>query len=79
MIVTALVLGLLELVIKPILRFLSIPITVLTLGLFSLVINGFVFYLAFSFVDGAYIKSFPTAIFLSIVMTILFTILEKLF
>ena len=79
MIVTALVLGLLELIIKPILSFLSIPITILTLGLFSFVINGFILYLAFSFVDGAYIKSFPTAMLLSIVMTILFMLLEKLF
>ncbi len=79
MIVTAIILSLLELIIKPILTFLSLPINILSLGLFTFVINGFVFYLAFRLVDGAYVKSFPTAILLSLVMTILYMLLDKLF
>ena len=46
--VAALVLGLINAVVKPVLVLLTLPITVLTLGLFYLVVNG----LAFSFAPG---------------------------
>lgn len=57
LLITAAVLTLLQKVVEPILRFFALPITVLTLGLFSLVISAFVLYLAFKFVEGAYIDS----------------------
>ncbi len=44
--VAALVLGLLNAFLRPILIFLTLPVTILTLGLFTLVINAFLFYLA---------------------------------
>jgi putative membrane protein len=47
--VFALVLGVVNAVIKPIVGFLTLPITILTLGLFSLVINLAMFYLAAAF------------------------------
>lgn len=50
--VAALVLGLINAFIKPILKFLSFPIRVLTLGLFSLVINAVLFALAAYLVTG---------------------------
>ena len=43
--VAALVLGLLNAIVRPVLGFLSLPITILTLGLFSLVLNAFMFWL----------------------------------
>ena len=43
--VAALVLGLLNAIVRPVLGFLSLPITILTLGLFSLVLNVFMFWL----------------------------------
>ena len=46
LLVAGLVLGLLNLLVKPILTFFSLPLIVLTLGLFYLVINGLVLYLA---------------------------------
>ncbi|MBE6125205.1 MAG: phage holin family protein [Erysipelotrichaceae bacterium] len=69
--VLAAVITLLNGTIRPILQFLSIPITIVTLGLFYFVVNGFVLYLSFKLTDGARIKSFPTAIWMSIVLSIL--------
>jgi len=46
LLLAGLVLGLLNLLVKPVLTFLSLPLIVLTLGLFYLVINGLVLYLA---------------------------------
>jgi putative membrane protein len=47
--VFAVVLGLVNAIIKPIVKFLTLPISILTLGLFSLVINLAMFYLAAAF------------------------------
>jgi putative membrane protein len=43
--IAALVLGLLNAIVRPVLQFLSLPVTILTLGLFALVINAFMFWL----------------------------------
>ncbi len=43
--VAAVVLGLLNAFVRPVLQFLSLPVTILTLGLFALVINAFMFWL----------------------------------
>jgi putative membrane protein len=48
----ALVLGILNVLVKPILLILTLPINVLTLGLFTLVLNGFLLYVAGYFVSG---------------------------
>jgi putative membrane protein len=50
--VAALVIGLLNIIIKPILFILTLPVTILTLGLFTLVLNGLMFWLAARFLDG---------------------------
>ena len=50
--IAALVLGLLNVVVRPILGFLSLPITILTLGLFSLALNVFMFWLMAKLVPG---------------------------
>jgi len=56
--VAALVLGLLNAVIKPILILLTLPVTLLTLGLFIFVINGLLFWFVGSFVDGFVVSGF---------------------
>lgn len=43
--IAALVLGALNAIVRPVLQFLSLPITIITLGLFALVINAFMFWL----------------------------------
>lgn len=60
--VAALVLGFVNAVVKPILFFLTLPITVLTLGLFYLVVNGIAFSLAAWFVPGFEVRSFGWAV-----------------
>ena len=59
--VVALVLGLLNTLIRPILLVLTLPINVLTLGLFTFVINGFMFWLAARLVDGFAVAGFGWA------------------
>ena len=50
-IVFAIVLGILNLIVSPILKILGLPLTILTLGLFSLVINALVILIADYFID----------------------------
>lgn len=60
--VAALVLGLLNAFLRPILGFFFFPLTLLTFGLFALVLNAVVFYLASVLVDGFRIRSPLTAL-----------------
>jgi len=59
--VTALLLGLVNTLIRPLLVIVTLPITVLTLGLFTLVINGLLFWLVASFVEGFRVGGFWSA------------------
>jgi putative membrane protein len=60
--VAALVLGLVNTLIKPVLLLLTLPVTVLTLGLFIFVVNGLMFWFVASFVKGFYVAGFMSAI-----------------
>lgn len=68
--VLAIVLGILNLFLKPILFILTLPINVLTLGLFSLVINALLVMLAAAIVPGFAIAGFWSALLFSIVLTL---------
>ncbi|WP_395403507.1 phage holin family protein [Pseudoduganella sp. UC29_106] len=61
--VAALLLGLVNTLIRPLLLLLTLPVTVLTLGLFIFVINGLMFWLVAQLVDGFHVDSFWSAIF----------------
>ncbi len=63
-------LGVLNVLLKPILVFLSFPITILTLGLFLFVINALVFWLAGSVMSNFEVKSFGSALFGSLTVSI---------
>ena len=65
----ALVLGLLNTVLKPVLILLTLPVTVLTLGLFLFVINALVFWLAASLLNGFVVPSFNAALVGSLLYT----------
>lgn len=69
--IAALVLGLLNALIRPILIVLTLPINILTLGLFTFVINGFLFYLVAQFVKGFSVAGFWPAVFGAIVFSVL--------
>jgi putative membrane protein len=60
--IAALVLALINAIVRPILVILTLPITVLTLGLFYLVINGAAFGLAAAVVPGFQVASWTAAI-----------------
>ncbi len=69
-IVAAVVIGLLNLFVKPILVLLTLPITILTLGLFMIVINASLFWFAASFIEDFSVDGFIYAMLGSIIITI---------
>jgi putative membrane protein len=71
------VIGLVDLVIGPILRFIAFPITFLTLGLFRLVINALLLKLASMFTPGFRIDGFLAALLGSLVLSIVSTVLQR--
>ena len=60
--IAALVLGLFNALLRPILVLLTLPVTVLTLGLFLFVINALMFYFAASVLDGFNVTGFGAAL-----------------
>ena len=78
LLILTVIFGVLNLTIKPLLQFFSLPITFLTLGLFSLVINAVVLKLAFSVVPGVYLYGFISAIGASILLSIANTIIYNI-
>ena len=68
--VTALVLGLVNAIIRPILILLTLPLNILTLGLFTLVINALLIMLAASIVPGFAVQGFWWALLFGIVLAI---------
>ncbi|KLT71746.1 MULTISPECIES: phage holin family protein [Flavobacterium] len=77
-VIVAVVLGLLNLFIKPILVILTFPVTIVTLGLFLLVINAIIILLCTNIVGGFKVESFWTALFFSIILSILQSITYKI-
>jgi putative membrane protein len=76
--IVALVLGLINITVKPILKLLSTPFILLTLGLFLLVINAVALLLADYFVDGLTIDGFLPAVIGSVVISIVSWIVGKI-
>lgn len=68
--IVAIVLGLLNFFVKPVLVLLTLPVTVFTLGLFLLVINAIIILLCDHFVDGFDVNGFWTALFFSIILSL---------
>jgi putative membrane protein len=68
--VAALVLGLLNSVVRPVLLLLTLPITVLTLGLFVFIINALMFWAAASMLDGLHVNGFVAALIGSLLYTL---------
>ena len=77
-IIVAIVLGLLNAIVKPILVVLTIPITILTLGLFYLVINVLMVYLAASLVGGFRVDNFIGALLFSIIVSVVSSIVGSI-
>jgi putative membrane protein len=77
-IIVAIVLGLLNLILKPILVLLTIPITILTLGLFLLIINAIIVLICSSLVPGFEIDGIIYALLFSLVVSLIGYIMESL-
>jgi putative membrane protein len=71
LIVSALLLGFANAVVKPLLIVLTLPLTLLTFGLFLLVINALMILLVSSLVKGFTVSGFWTALFASIFIAVL--------
>lgn len=74
----ALVLGLLNFFVKPILVLFTLPITFITLGLFMLVINAILILLCDHYVDGFEINSFWTAMLFSVILSLSQSLVYKI-
>jgi putative membrane protein len=74
----ALLLGLVNTLIRPILILLTLPVTFLTLGLFIFVINGLMFWLVADLVQGFQVASFGSAILAAFVYSIISWLLSAL-
>jgi putative membrane protein len=73
-IIAAIILGVFNAVLKPILIVLTLPITLVTLGLFALVINAALFLFAASFIEGFAVTSFWYALLGSLLMSLISTV-----
>ncbi len=81
--IAALVLGLLNALLRPLLILLTLPVTVLTLGLFLFIINALMFYFAAQLMPGMSVASFGAALLGSLIYSALGVVidaaLERLF
>ncbi|WP_188373509.1 phage holin family protein [Winogradskyella haliclonae] len=77
-IIVAVVLSILNVLVKPILIVLTLPITILTLGLFLLIVNAIIIILADKLIDGFTVNGIWTAALFSILLSVLQSILHSL-
>ncbi|HSA71303.1 MAG TPA: phage holin family protein [Burkholderiales bacterium] len=68
--VAALVLGLVNAVVRPVLVLLTLPVTILTLGLFIFVLNGFLFWMVASWLEGFNVGGFWAGVLGAIVFSL---------
>jgi len=77
--IAAVVIGLANMLIKPILVILTLPITIVTLGLFILVINGVLFWATGHFLEGFEVKTLMAGIIGAIAYSVISWILSAIF
>lgn len=75
--VAALVLGVINAILKPILIILTLPINIVTLGLFTLVINALLILLATKIVPGFSVDGFWWALLFGIILSVVNSVLNK--
>ena len=68
--IAALVIGLLNTLLRPILVLLTLPVTLVTLGLFLFVINALMFYFAASMLNGLHVTGFTAALIGSLIYSL---------
>ncbi len=75
--IVAVLLGLLNLTIRPILILFTLPINILTLGLFTFVINGFLFWFVATFIEGFAVTGFGSAVIGALIVSFFSWLGEK--
>ena len=75
--IAALVIGLLNTIVRPVLVILTLPVTVLTVGLFIFVINALMFWLASVLLDGFQVRGFLAAFIGSVLYSVLGIVIES--
>jgi putative membrane protein len=78
LLLAALVIGLINAIVRPVAVVLTLPITLLTLGLFYLVLNGLLFYLAAAVTPGFALTGFWAAVLGALVMSVVGMVLHAL-
>ena len=76
--VAALVLGLVNAVVRPVLVLLTLPVTILTLGLFIFVLNGLLFWMVASWLEGFHVAGFWAGVLGAIVFSLVSWLLSAL-
>jgi putative membrane protein len=76
--VAALVLGVVNTFIKPIIKIIALPITVITLGLFSVIINGLLILLVAAVVPGFSVNGFLWALIFGVILWLVNSVLHSL-
>ena len=75
--VSAFVIGLFNVVLRPVLVVLTLPVTIVTVGLFLFVINALMFWAAASVLDGFHVAGFGAALLGSLIYSVLGVIIES--
>ncbi len=77
--IAALVIGLFNMVLRPVLVLLTLPVTVVTLGLFLFVINALMFWAAAGMLDGFHVRDFSAALWGSLIYSVLGLLIDSFF
>ena len=72
----ALVIGLFNTILRPVLVLLTLPITFVTLGLFLFIINALMFWLASGVLDGFYVRGFGAALLGSLIYSVFSVLID---
>ncbi len=75
---TALLIALLNTLVKPVLIILTIPVTLITFGLFLLVINASIIMMASNLLKGFHVDGFWYALFFSVILSVITTVMESM-
>ena len=76
--IVVVVLSIVNLLIRPIVQFISLPLNVLTLGIFSLIINALLFLLVAKFSPGFQIDGFWSGFFGALILSIMTPLIDKI-
>lgn len=74
--IAAFVIGLFNMVLRPILVVLTLPVTLITLGLFLFVINALLFWAAASVLDGFHVNGFGAALLGSLIYSVIMLVVD---